>query len=200
MNDNLSNIKQFFNSPKSKMLINSISEEVVLLYKFLIGHYGKINNYSLKDDIVSDQNDMFNNKQRIYIVETNSHKKIKENLRTNDKIVFFTNYSNFKKINDVEIKINSYKYKDDVISYFREINYINEDLISFITDNPTYIYSEILKFEVMNINYKNDIYDRSSENLIYEIRKKLFEKKDIRLLYNLIKKEVHYKKFNFLTY
>ena len=200
MNDNLSNIKRFFNSPESKMLINSISVEVALLYKFLIEHYGKINNFGLHDDVVSDQNDIFNSKKRIYIVETNSNKKIIENLRRKDKIVFFTNYSNFKKINDVDIKINSYKYKDDVICHFREINYINEDLISFIADNPTYIYSEILKFEVMNINYKNDIYDRPSENLIYKIRKEFFEKKDIRLLYNLIKKEVHYKKFNFLTY
>ena len=79
----------------------------------------------------------------------------------------------------------------------------NKDLLDNCKNSPAYFFSEISKFEI-NIAYDKMTKDIEYADHILKIRKKIFElkkdKKDIINLFNSVKDEVKYKKFNFLVY
>ena len=78
------------------------------------------------------------------------------------------------------------------------------NLINFCISQPYLTNSEILKFTVNKNNYVVDPLVHEKDNFILRIRKEVYKLNrkniDAKKLFFILKNEVKYKKFNFLTY
>ena len=85
-----------------------------------------------------------------------------------------------------------------------ELNIDNSDLINYVNNNPSLIFSETSKYSTNNRNYIIDKGLEERTNHILEIRKSIFEIKKINLniikIFSKIKDEAKYKKLSFLTF
>ena len=80
----------------------------------------------------------------------------------------------------------------------------DENLITFCIASPYLVYSEVSKYILNETNYVIDAAHKEENNFILDIRKDIYKIRssriDLRELFNKLKLEIHYKKFNFLTY
>ena len=210
MSTNISQIDKidsFIESEEKNLIVNKINEETCLFYLEVIKFFSKLKSIQVilgeesHDENIN--NDLFGLQSiKIYII-TNS-KKIDILLNHHSKKIIFTDYKNFKK-NKQANSINSYQYEKDIDFFITNIIKINNtDLKIYCKQNPHLLFSEVSKFLVNNTNYVPDGTQQTEKNHILNIRKIIFdlknESKDLKSLYNQIKKETVYKKFSFLTY
>lgn len=203
--DNLEKIRDFFLSSSSTLLLNNISEEVNEFYYFLIKEVAEKENIKLVDinkiEDISSNNDLFTD-QKIYILKSADTKTTTKISNSNQKLVLFTSYNIFKKINS-EYKISSYNYKIDVKNYLSSLDIKEDSLIQFLQDYPYFISSELNKYLLNSNNYFADPQEKGSNEKIKDLRINFYQSrknKNIQFLYQLIKDEVKYKKLNFLIY
>jgi len=77
-------------------------------------------------------------------------------------------------------------------------------LLDYCKNNAALLFSETSKYLTNSNHYSRDLSLIEEKNHILDIRKSIFENKrnnfNIKSLYQSIKKEAQYKKFNFLTF
>ena len=205
---NIKLINDFFdNDISNKLIINNVNEEIKTLYLEIIQNISKKNSCSIlkiNNPInILDDDDLFGNK-KIFIIELTNAKKIEEILKSNKKIIIFSDYKNYLKFRKKLLSINGYEYISDIKYFLNDYMSINnDDLAQTIIDNPIYFVSEVSKYQVNKKNYSKNIFDSKSENFIYKIRTEIIKMKkkgSIIEIFKNMKKEIIYKKFNFLIY
>lgn len=201
-------IKDFIKSDEETLIINHVSEELLLFYMSIIRYYAdqqgiKVNIDTNTDSIVIE-NDLFESKP-IQVFNTTSAKKLNTIQNTHNKKIIFTDYKNYKKLNTKFISINGYQFEKDIIFFIKEeLEIDNDELSFFCQNNPVLLFSETSKFFVNNYRYESDQAMIEEKNHILDIRKLIFELKknnrNIKNLYLNIKKEAEYKRLSFLAY
>ena len=101
--------------------------------------------------------------------------------------------------------ISGYDYKKDVEYFIKKILSIdNFEILEFCINNPPLSFSEISKFLVNSEGYIKEMSINKEKNFILEVRKELNllkrRESGAKSIYENLKKEVKYKKFNFLAY
>ena len=179
--------------------------EVCLFYRDVFKYYANQLNFEISsDDSLKVNDDLFDIKT-LKIFSESSIKKIELLLTSNEKKIIFIDYKNYKKLNSKYSSINAYQYGGDM-SYLlnNEFKIKNKDLLDNCKNSPAYFFSEISKYKINMGAYEKMTKDIEYADHILKIRKKIFElkkdKKDIINLFNSVKDEVKYKKFNFLIY
>lgn len=205
--NNLNIIERFLDgTQEKKLLICAINQEVEEFYCTVIRFFCKNKKIEIRNNITSDYNnavDLFGF-ETVNMHTTTKTSELEKVLLDNKKLIILTDYKNFKKYSKSIIAINGYDYEKDIGEYINTILKIkNDDLLRLCLSNPSLTFSETSKYMV------NDKYLKSSPitnkpNLIFEKRKEIYELKkqgaDIKKIYLVIKNEITYKKFNFLTY
>ena len=201
-------LKEFFKSKESTLIINHVNDEIALLYFNLIQYYSKFYNFKInqRENNESDftENDLFGFSE-IKIYNSSNNSKINKFLNSTEKKIIFTDHKNFKKLKSTINFIDGYQFENDIKFFVqKDLKIDNKTLLSFSINNPILLFSEISKYLVNSQNYIQDRQLYEETNHILNIRKNIFNLKknssDIKALYSNIKKEVMYKKFNFLTY
>lgn len=204
-NNQISKINLFLKSDEKNLLINKINEHIYLFYTDVFKYYANQLNFEISfEDSLKVEDSLFNIKTLKIFSET-SIKKIELLLNSNEKKIIFLDYKNFKKLNSKYSSINAYQYGNDMSHLLNnEFKIKNKDLLDNCKNSPAYFFSEISKFEINMEAYDKMTKDIEYTDHILNIRKKIFElkkdKKDIINLFNSVKDEVKYKKFNFLVY
>lgn len=205
MNNNIKTIESFFiNNKEHNLFINIISDSVDIFYLYLLNHFAQKSNFKiLKDPFLSKNDDLFDHKY-VAIFETKSSRTIEDLILAQGKKIIFTTYQQFKNYTKKYPSVNSYNYKEDIRNFILNTMGIeNLIVIENIINSPEFIYSEISKSLVYNNTQKN-IFPDLKEDPIVNIRREIYQsdKDGVNLVkkYNLIKKELLYKKLNFLIY
>ncbi len=191
----------------TKLLINQVNDSIGYFYVNLIEAEAKTNSIKLnfdeefEGDAISD---LFL-KEEIYMYFSNSKKNIEKCLNTNNKCVIFTDYKNFKLFAKNILTVNGYNYQKDIDYYLKKIHLIKDfEIIDYCTSSPHLTFSELSKYLINNFNYVRENKIIEKNNFILEIRKNIFNLKKLNKspqeIFNNLKLEVKYKKFNFLTY
>ena len=204
-NNQISKINLFLKSDEKNLLINKINEHIYLFYRDVFKYYANQLNFEISsEDSLKVNDDLFDIKT-LKIFSESSIKKIELLLTSNEKKIIFIDYKNYKKLNSKYSSINAYQYGGDM-SYLlnNEFKIKNKDLLDNCKNSPAYFFSEISKYKINMGAYEKMTKDIEYADHILKIRKKIFElkkdKKDIINLFNSVKDEVKYKKFNFLVY
>lgn len=204
-NNQIEKISLFLKSDERNLLINKINEHIYLFYKDVFKYYANQFNFEISsEDSLKVEDSLFDIKTLKIFSET-SIKKIELLLTSNEKKVVFLDYKNFKKLNSKYSSINAYQYGNDM-SYLlnNEFKIKNKDLLDNCKNSPAYFFSEISKFKINMGAYDKMTKDIEYADHILKIRKRIFElkkdKKNIINIFNSVKDEVKYKKFNFLIY
>ena len=134
-----------------------------------------------------------------------SAKNIEEVLKKNSKKIIISDYKNYKKFFNKCETVNGYEFENDIKYYLMDYLKINhEDLINYCISQPYFTNSEVAKFNVNKNNYVVDPLVHEKDNFILRIRKEVYKLNrkniDAKKLFFILKDEVKYKKFNFLTY
>ena len=208
MINQIDEIKIFIHDDTKNLIINQINDDVGFFYKFVL--YKFADNENLKVTICDHLDEKINNidlfgTRNLKIYSTTSSKKIHEILNQEDKKVIFTDYKNFKKYSTGLRSINGYQFEKDINTFMiNELNIDNSDLINYVNNNPSLIFSETSKYSINNRNYIIDKGLEERTNHILEIRKSIFEIKRINFniikIFSKIKDEAKYKKLSFLTF
>ena len=208
MDNNISKIKDFIiNENESKMIINQVSDNIGLFYTNVITYFCEaekirvVKNSSLE---ITDSQDLFLDKG-IKLFFSNDKNLVTKMLEINDKIIVVSNYKTFKQFTNRTLSVNGYEYHNDIKNYIRYEHKIDDlNLIEFCSTNPHLVFSEISKYLVNSHGYIKDSCISEKNNFILDLRKELFDLKrnniNIKSIYENLKKEIKYKKFNFLTY
>ena len=111
----------------------------------------------------------------------------------------------FKEYSKKILSVNGYNYIKDIRYFIKnELKIDNLNVLEFCINNPHLAFSEISKYQINSHGYISDSTINEESNFILNIRKQLFNLKrngsDTRSIYEILKKEVLYKKFNFLIY
>jgi len=206
--NNISKIKHFIiNENESKMIINQVSDNIGLFYTGVVTNFCEaekikvIKNSSL--EIIDSQN-LFLDKE-IKLFFSNNKNLVAKILEMNDKTIVVSDYKTFKQFTNRTLSINGYEYYNDINNYIRNEHKVDDlNLIEFCITNPHLAFSEISKYLVNSYGYIKDIGISEKNNFILDLRKELFDLKrnnrNIKSIYENLKKEIRYKKFNFLTY
>jgi len=206
--NNISKIKDFIiNENESKMIINQVSDNIGLFYTSVITNFCEaekisvVKNSSL--EIIDSQN-LFLNKE-IKIFFSNNKNLVTKILEMNDKTIVVSDYKTFKQFTNRTLSINGYEYHNDIKNYIRNEHKVDDlNLIEFCITNPHLAFSEISKYLINSYGYIKDTCISEKNNFILDLRKELFDLKrnnrNIKSIYENLKKEIKYKKFNFLTY
>ena len=206
MKNNLDTINDFFQNNDTCLIINKISDEIDYFYLYLITYYAENHDISISynsNNLDGQTDDLFARKE-VNIIFYNSLDLIDKSLKKNDKRIFFTNYKTYKILKMKYSSINTYNFKSDVVNFLQNILGIsNQILHSQIIQHPEFTYSEISKYLVINKISSIEIAKDNNDQLL-EIRKKLYLSKNdkninYQSLYRLLKEELNFKKFNFLT-
>ena len=197
-------IDDFLKTSEINLIINDYNEEVILFYLNLIRYFSEENKVKVKFDENNEPIDLFGNIS-ISLYRTTNSKNIENLINDSHKKIIITDYKNFKKFNKSLIAINTYQYEQDVKIYITQKFKISDNsLISFCQNNPVLAFSEITKYLINKNNYIKNNNLNTEINHILNIRKSIFvskkEHRNIKNLYNLIKREAEYKKFSFLIY
>ena len=206
--DNISKIKDFIiNDNESKMIVNQVSDNIGLFYTSVITNFCKaekirvVKNSSLER---IDSQNLFLDRE-IMLFFSNNKNLVTKILEMNDKIIVVSDYKTFKQFTNRSLSINGYEYHNDIKSYIRNEHKVDDlNLIEFCITNPHLTFSEISKYLINSCGYIKDTGVSEKNNFILDLRKKLFDLKknnrNIKSIYENLKKEIKYKKFNFLTY
>ena len=199
----------FFLSSKENgtLLINQVNEEIFCFYDFVIKDMAINYNISLKynnkfDVDISDE--LFSNR-KIFVFNLSNLKDIKKIIYENFQKIIFTDYKNYKKFLEEFTVINGYDLNKDLKLFFKKYyNVTDQQVINYCLTNPYFTLSELTKYRINKLNYSIDPIKSSTDNFILQIRKEINMLKktniNIKNLYLKIKKEVKYKRFNFLIY
>ena len=204
-NNQIEKINLFLKSDEKNLLINKINEHIYLFYTDVFKYYANQLNFEISSEDSIKLNDSLFDIKTLKIFSESSIKKIELLLASNEKKIIFIDYKNYKKLNSKYSSINAYQYGNDM-SYLlnNEFKIKNKDLLDNCKNSPAYFFSEISKFKINMGAYDKMTKDIEYADHILKIRKKIFElkkeKKDIINLFNSVKDEVKYKKFNFLIY
>jgi len=207
MNNQIKIMENFFLSEDKNLLINQVNEEVGEFYIGVLKNLSEEKSIRLVFQDIESQGisqSLFED-VKIKLCKTTQSKKIEEAILSNEKKIIVTDYRNWKKYSSKCLSVNGYKFKEDlkyILEYFFTIS--NKDLFNFCQQSPALACSEIKKYLINSKDYKSDtkiIYD---ENYLINIRKDIFsekkQNKNLQKLFARIKREVIYKKFNFLTF
>ena len=205
--NNIIIIREFLKSSDNrKLIINEVSEEISVFYRCVIEHYCKemkIKFLQKEKAETYEAEDLFFD-DKIYFFSSTNKKSVENILKGNTKIVIFSDYKIFKYYNDL-ISVNGYKYQEDIKFYLQKYLKIeNLKLLEFCLSTPQLAFSEISKFITNSDGYIKETKINEKDNHIIQLRKELNNLKrhgvSIKEIYSILKKEVKYKKFNFLTY
>lgn len=205
-NNNLDKIVEYFEKDNLNCLfLNYLDEGKQVFYLFLIKFFSQKYNYTSSLGSSIAVNDLFSNKKNIQLLLKPNANEIKSALDTNTKNIIICDYRLYLNYSKKYLTINAYNFKKDLIYFFKKYFDIdNQSLLDGLVDSPQYLFSEIEKYSINPSGYKFDIYDIAETNFIAELRKKYYENKnnkfDLSNLFNHLKLETLYKKFNFLTY
>lgn len=207
--NNIEKIKNFIHDEKNKnLIINQVSEDIGEFYFQVIKDISKDIEIKLlretEDKNMNISNDLFIQREiKIYNM-TNSN-SIEKLFKRNTQKIIISDYKNYKKFLNKCETVNGYEFDNDIRYYL--INYLkinNEDLINYCISQPYLTNSEVSKYAVNKNNYISDSLVYEIDNFILEIRKEIYSLKhkniNIKKLFFILKNEVKYKKFNFLTY
>ena len=208
MINQIDEIKIFIHDDTKNLIINQINDEIGFFYKFVLSKFAEDENLTIT--ICDHLDEKINNidlfgTRNLKVYSTTSSKKIHEILNQEDKKVIFTDYKNFKKYSPGLKSINGYQFEKDINTFMvNELNIDNSDLINYVNNNPSLIFSETSKYSTNNRNYIIDKGLEERTNHILEIRKSIFEIKKTNLniikIFSKIKDEAKYKKLSFLTF
>ena len=206
--NNISKIKNFIVSEnESKMIINQVSDNIGLFYNNLITNFCEVEKIRVVKnsnlEIIESQ-DLFLDRE-IILIFSNNKKLVTKMLEINDKIIVLSDYKTFKQFTNRTLSINGYEYQNDMKNYIRNEHKIDDlNLIEFCISNPHLAFSEISKYLINSNGYIKDTEISEKINFILNLRKELFDLKrnnrNIKSIYENLKKEIKYKKFNFLIY
>ena len=206
--NNISRIKDFIiNENESKMIINQVSDNIGLFYTNVITNFCEaekirvVKNSSIE---ITDSQDLFLNKE-IKLFFSNNKNLITKMLETNDRIIVVSDYKTFKEFTNRTLSVNGYEYQNDIKNYIRNERKVDDlNLIEFCITNPHLAFSEISKYLINSYGYVRDTGISEKNDFILDLRKELFylkrNNRNIKSIYENLKKEIKYKKFNFLTY
>lgn len=205
---NIKYLNTFLSDNNNSLIINCVNDEIEELYKGFIRHFVKKLNINIsfeeKEKVNYYESDLFNNTV-IRVFKSQSINKVEELMKIKEKKIILTDYKIYKKYINKNSTLNGYEYESDIKNYIKSDLKINNDyLLFYCINNPVFLFSEISKFLINDCNYVNDKNIQKELNHILEIRKEIFSIKrsslDIKQLYQKIKFESQYKKFNFLIY
>ena len=206
--NNISKIKNFIiNENESKMIINQVSDNIGLFYNNLITNFCEVEKIRVVKnsnlEIIESQ-DLFLDK-KIILIFSNNKNLVTKMLEKNDKIIVLSDYKTFKQFTNRTLSINGYEYQNDMKNYIRNEHKIDDlNLIEFCISNPHLAFSEISKYLINSNGYIKNTEISEKINFILNFRKELFDLKknnrNIKSIYENLKQEIKYKKFNFLTY
>ena len=206
--NNISKIREFIiNENESKMIINQVSDNIGLFYTNVITNFcdaEKIRVVKNSSIEITDSQDLFLNKE-IKLFFSNNKNLITKMLETNDRIIVVSDYKTFKEFTNRTLSVNGYEYQNDIKNYIRNERKVDDlNLIEFCITNPHLAFSEISKYLINSYGYVRDTGISEKNDFILDLRKELFYLKrnniNIKSIYENLKKEIKYKKFNFLTY
>ena len=206
--NNVLHIKKFIgDESKSCLLINQVNEEIGFFYINFVENVSDIKNIKLNYKSKYIEEEMFDlfKVDEIDLYFSNNKKDINTLINSNKKCIVFTDYKNFKIFSSSILTVNGYEYQKDINYYIKEeLKIDNSELVDFSKEYPYLAFSEISKYLVNSSSYVKENKIRESHNFILEIRKKLFNLKRNQRpsidIYSNLKREVKYKKFNFLIY
>ena len=205
--NNLEIIKEFIeNESKTKLLVNQVNDEVGLFYLHVFENYARKKNIKLiyQDKLVKEEpNDLFVDKI-INVCFSNNKKIVEAFLKSNSKSLIITDYKNYKAFSKPSYSVNGYNYQKDIEYYLKKIMKIdNSVMLNSCLYSPYLIYSELSKYLINQTGNIKENKIKEDINFIFDIRKEIYELKrsqgEVKKIYNKIKEEVKYKKFNFLT-
>ena len=206
--NNISKIKNFLSDEKEdKMIINQVSDHIGTFYDNLITYYcDKFEIRILKEQSLEniETENLFLEK-KINLFYSNNLRNIEKIMKIKDKAIIFSDYKVYKKFAKNVLALNGYSYTKDINYYIKdELGIGNLDIKEFCVSNPHLTFSEISKYLVNSDGYVADRSISEKNNSILDIRKELFNLKrngdNMKTIYENLKKEVRYKKFNFLIY
>ena len=206
--NNINKIENFIKSEENKsLLINQVSDDIGEFYLQVIKNFTEEIGVKLLreiDDNNIDTNDLFV-KREIQIFHMTSAKNIEEMFKKNSQKIIISDYKNYKKFFNKCETVNGYEFENDIKYYLMDYLKINhEDLINYCISQPYLTNSEVAKFNVNKNNYVVDPLVHEKDNFILSIRKEVYKLNrkniDAKKLFFILKDEVKYKKFNFLTY
>ena len=206
--NNIAIIKDFLDSKnENKLIINQVSDQIGVFYSCLIDYLCS----KSKIVIARDQNLETTKTQSLFIENnvfihySNIKKDIDKFMKMNDKVIIISDYRVFKEYSKKILSVNGYNYIKDIRYFIKnELKIDNSSVLEFCINNPHLAFSEISKYQINSHGYISDATINEETNFILNIRKQLFNLKrndsDTRSIYENLKKEVLYKKFNFLIY
>ena len=206
--NNILEIKNFLSDEKEdKMIINQVSDHIGIFYDNLISYYCdkfKIRIFKEQSLENTETNSLFSEK-KINLFYSNNLKNIEKIMKIKDKAIIFSDYKAYKKFAKNVLALNGYNYTKDINYYIKdELGIGNLDIKDFCVSNPHLAFSEISKYLINSDGYIVDRSISEKNNFILDIRKDLFNLKrsggNMKTIYENLKKEVKYKKFNFLIY
>ena len=206
--NNIDLIQNFLkNETDSSLIVNQVSDEIGILYRSIIDTFCK----EIGIKIIKDENKEINNSNDLFrerslnLYYANNKKIIEDILKEKTQSIIFTDYRIYKYFANNIASINGYNYQSDIKYYLKKIKKIdNSDVLTICTENPQLMLSEISKYQINSNEYVKEKKVNDKNNFILELRKEFYNLKrknsDTKSLYENLKKEVKYKKFNFLTY
>ena len=207
--NSIEKIKDFLSLDKNfTLLVNQVNEEIYCFYIYIIKEFTSKFGIKIYYDGSSNEsyvsNDLFENK-KVSVHNLNSIRHIEEIGGRESKKIIFTDYRCYKKLINKYTTINGYDIEKDLKIFFNNFCNINdEELINYCISKPYLTFSEVSKYNINKSNYLTDPIKRDTDNLILQVRKEIFMSKksniNIKELYINLKKEVLYKRFNFLAY
>tara|TARA_A100001011_G_C14314855_1_gene847457 strand:+ start:3851 stop:4474 length:624 start_codon:yes stop_codon:yes gene_type:complete len=206
--NNIKLIRDFIeNKDRHKLLINKVNEEIGHFYVNLIEAEANSKKVKLyyKNNLAEERIDDLFEVHKLDICFSDNKKIVGRFIESDSKCIIFTDYKNYKNYSKNVFAVNGYAYQEDVEFYINEILEINNlEFMDYCKGSPHLAFSEISKYIVNSSNYIKENKIKEKSNFILDIRKRIFDlkrkQKDSREIYNYLKQEVKYKKFNFLAY
>ncbi len=202
-----STIKFIEDDSQQKLIINQVNEEIGLFYINLVEKEAIDKNVRInyRDKFIDNTSSSLFIENEIDLYVSNNKKEIEKYLNSNNKSIIFTDYKNFKIYSKSALSVNGYNYITDIKYYITKIlNIKNPELIDFCINSPYLMFSEVSKYLTNSSGYIRENKIKETTNFILEIRKELFNIKrnhsSPKDIYLNLKKEVLYKKLNFLVY
>ena len=216
--NNLVKIDSFLDDKENTIaILPKVSVEVVIFYHLLIEKlskkkiflFRKVDDIKNIDELIAPS--LFDEKKS-YIIDVGPTKNIIDDLsRVSDKsqkFFLFLNYASYKKNAFKLVQLNAYDYKNDMSSFVKQDqdfqtldNKQKTEFLNFSYNNPHLFFSEFQKSKLQKLILDKTI-AHESETII-SVRNAIFKYKNefsikiLPKLYNLFKKEVKIKKFNF---
>ena len=206
--NNIILIKDFLDGKnENKLVINQVSDQIGVFYSCLIDYLCSKSKIVISRDqnLETTKTQSLFIENNVFIHYSNNKKDIDKFMKMNDKVIIISDYRVFKEYSKKILSVNGYNYIKDIRYFIKnELKIDDLSVLEFCMNNPHLAFSEISKYQINSHGYISDTTINEESNFILNIRKQLFNLKksdsDTRSIYENLKKEVLYKKFNFLIY